>query len=177
VFLGPGLIYWFVLFVVPVGLILAYSFFRRSVTGGIDYTFVGALTPSRDGIAIPRLGALADLGHVLDDHEVDELIVNGADVREQQLVDLVERAHQRGVQVRVAPTTADILRHRAEYVPGQAVPLFELRPPVFAGFDYDVCKGCELCAEVCPVEAVEMIPEPTMVPERGLVRGGRNGHR
>jgi 2-oxoacid:acceptor oxidoreductase delta subunit (pyruvate/2-ketoisovalerate family) len=48
---------------------------------------------------------------------------------------------------------------------------------VFAGFDYDVCKGCELCAEVCPVEAVEMVPEPTPVPARGLVRGGRNGHR
>jgi spermidine/putrescine transport system permease protein len=39
VFLGPGLLYWFVLFVVPVGLILTYSFFKRSATGGIDYTF------------------------------------------------------------------------------------------------------------------------------------------
>lgn len=39
VFLGPGLIYWLVLFVVPVGLILTYSFFKRSATGGIDYTF------------------------------------------------------------------------------------------------------------------------------------------
>jgi len=31
--------YWLILFVVPVGLILAYSFFRRSPTGGVDYTF------------------------------------------------------------------------------------------------------------------------------------------
>jgi exopolysaccharide biosynthesis polyprenyl glycosylphosphotransferase len=40
------------------------------------------------------------------------------------------------VQVRVAPTTAEILTQRAEYVPGQAVPLFELRPPVFVGVDW-----------------------------------------
>ncbi len=38
-FVGPGFVYWLVLFVVPVGLILAYSFFRRSAIGGIDYTF------------------------------------------------------------------------------------------------------------------------------------------
>ena len=30
----------------------------------------------------------------------------------------------------------EILVHRAEFVPGTSVPLFELRPPVFDGFDY-----------------------------------------
>jgi spermidine/putrescine transport system permease protein len=39
IFVGPGFVYWLVLFVVPVGLILTYSFFRRSSIGGIDYTF------------------------------------------------------------------------------------------------------------------------------------------
>ena len=31
---------------------------------------------------------------------------------------------------------------------------------VFEGFDYDLCKDCELCAEMCPAEgAIEMVPE------------------
>jgi exopolysaccharide biosynthesis polyprenyl glycosylphosphotransferase len=30
----------------------------------------------------------------------------------------------------------EILTHRAELVPGQSMPLFELTPPVFEGFDY-----------------------------------------
>ncbi|HET6643148.1 MAG TPA: 4Fe-4S binding protein [Gaiellaceae bacterium] len=30
---------------------------------------------------------------------------------------------------------------------------------VFAGFDYELCKGCELCAEMCPTDAIEMVPE------------------
>ena len=33
----------------------------------------------------------------------------------------------------------------------------------FAGFDYDVCKGCEICAEICPAGAIEMVPEETDV--------------
>ena len=28
--------------------------------------------------------------------------------------------------------------HRAEFVPGQSVPLFELQPPVFEGIDFVV---------------------------------------
>jgi exopolysaccharide biosynthesis polyprenyl glycosylphosphotransferase len=104
--------------------------------GGIDYQFVGAISPSQDGIPLPRLGTLDELPQVLAAQPVHELIVNGGDVTDDQLVGLVEQAHQRGVQVRVAPTAAEILQQRAEYVPGQAVPLFELRPPVFAGVDW-----------------------------------------
>jgi 2-oxoacid:acceptor oxidoreductase delta subunit (pyruvate/2-ketoisovalerate family) len=29
----------------------------------------------------------------------------------------------------------------------------------FVGFDYDVCKGCEICAEICPTEAIEMVAD------------------
>jgi 2-oxoacid:acceptor oxidoreductase delta subunit (pyruvate/2-ketoisovalerate family) len=29
----------------------------------------------------------------------------------------------------------------------------------FAGIDLDVCKGCEICAEVCPTGAIEMVAE------------------
>ena len=104
--------------------------------GGIDYQFVGAISPSQDGIPLPRLGSLDELPRVLESQPVHELIVNGGDVTDDQLVELVEQAHLLGVQVRVAPTAAEILQQRAEYVPGQAVPLFELRPPVFAGVDW-----------------------------------------
>jgi 2-oxoacid:acceptor oxidoreductase delta subunit (pyruvate/2-ketoisovalerate family) len=34
---------------------------------------------------------------------------------------------------------------------------------VFTGFDYDLCKGCELCAEMCPTDAITMVPEASDV--------------
>jgi pyruvate ferredoxin oxidoreductase delta subunit len=30
---------------------------------------------------------------------------------------------------------------------------------VLTGFDYRTCKGCEICAAVCPVDAIRMVPE------------------
>lgn len=27
------------------------------------------------------------------------------------------------------------------------------------GFKLDFCKGCGICAEICPVDAIEMVPE------------------
>jgi exopolysaccharide biosynthesis polyprenyl glycosylphosphotransferase len=49
-----------------------------------------------------------------------------------------------GVRVRIAPSTMEILVHRAEFVPGQSVPLFELKPPVFEGFDYLLKRSFDL---------------------------------
>src|SRR5436309_3228708 len=55
---------------------------------------------------------------------------------ERELLEIVEAAHRRGVKVRVAPRTTELLVERGEYVPGQGVPLFELRPPILAGTDW-----------------------------------------
>ena len=34
--------------------------------------------------------------------------------------------------------------HRAEFVPGESLPLFELKPPVFEGFDFALKRGFDL---------------------------------
>lgn len=103
---------------------------------GIDYDFVGAVTDSADGIELPVLAEVASLPSVLARRELDELIVADSGFSEGQLLEIVEHAHQRGVKVRIAPKTTELLIQRGEYVPGQAVPLFELRPPAFAGTDW-----------------------------------------
>ena len=38
----------------------------------------------------------------------------------------------------------EILIHRAEFVPGQSVPLFELGPPVFEGIDFALKRTFDL---------------------------------
>ena len=103
---------------------------------GIEYEFVGAVTPSGDGGGLPVLGDLTTLPSILDERRVDELIVDDADRDDRRLLEFVDQAHARGVKVRVAPRTTQLLTHGAEYVAGQGIPLFELRPPVLAGADW-----------------------------------------
>jgi exopolysaccharide biosynthesis polyprenyl glycosylphosphotransferase len=111
---------------------------------GIDYSFVGALGPSADGLPMPHLGDLHDLPLVLADARVDELILTDSDFSERELLEIVSHAHRRGVQVRVAPRATELLTERAELVPGQGVPLFELRPPALIGFDWFVKRTFDL---------------------------------
>ena len=112
---------------------------------GIDYDFVGAISTSEDGAGLPILGDLSSLPAVLATRDVDELIVTDSDFSDRALVEIVEQAHRRGVKVRVAPRATELLiERRGEYVPGQGVPLFELRPPVFVGADWFVKRGFDL---------------------------------
>ena len=112
---------------------------------GIDYEFLGALTP--DGTDDPMLdvvGAVEDLPRALRELRPDELIVIGADLDDRLLLQLVDTAHELGVKVQIAPTTTELLTQRGEYVAGQGVPLFELRPPVFAGLDWAVKRAFDV---------------------------------
>jgi exopolysaccharide biosynthesis polyprenyl glycosylphosphotransferase len=128
--------------------------------GGIDYDFLGVISDGGEVDGLVALGGVSELARVLRDQHPDELIVSAVDLGEEELLDLVEEAHRWGVKVRVAPTTAELLTQRGEYVAGQGVPLFELRPPVFAGFDwavkrvFDVTVSFVLIAIATPVWAV-----------------------
>jgi exopolysaccharide biosynthesis polyprenyl glycosylphosphotransferase len=112
--------------------------------GGIDYEFLGVLSDTGAIEDLPLFGRVSDLSRILRERHPDEVIVSGSDLGEEDLLDLVEEAHRWGVKVRIAPTTAELLTQRAEYVAGQGVPLFELRPPVFAGLDWTVKRGFDL---------------------------------
>jgi exopolysaccharide biosynthesis polyprenyl glycosylphosphotransferase len=90
------------------------------------------------------LGSLRDIAQIIAEHRVDEVIIADPAFPEQEAIELVDQCHQRGVTVRIAPSTMEILVHRAEFVPGQSVPLFELRPPVFEGFDYALKRSFDL---------------------------------
>jgi len=105
--------------------------------GGSQVNVVGfvSLTPRPDN-GLRSLGSLEDLAEIVEHQKVDEVIIADPAFPQQQAVELVDTCHRRGVVVRVAPSTMEILIHRAEFVPGQSVPLFELKPPVFDGIDF-----------------------------------------
>ena len=111
---------------------------------GIDYEFVGAVAPSPEGVGLPVLGDVRDLSAVLDRERVDELILTDSDFGERELLEIVDHAHRRGVEVRIAPKATELLTSRVEFVPGQGIPLFELRPPAFVGMDWVLKRAFDL---------------------------------
>jgi exopolysaccharide biosynthesis polyprenyl glycosylphosphotransferase len=106
-----------------------------------------SLNPRPDN-GLTSLGPIDDLGEILERHRVDEVIIADPDFPQDRAVELVDESHQRGVTVRVAPSTMEILTHRAELVPGQSVPLFELRPPVFEGIDFALKRSFDVAGAI-----------------------------
>jgi exopolysaccharide biosynthesis polyprenyl glycosylphosphotransferase len=75
---------------------------------------------------------------------IDEVLITDSDFPQAEAVELVERCHHHGVSVRVAPSTMEILMDRAEFVPGQTLPLFELKPPMLDGVEFAVKRSFDL---------------------------------
>src|SRR5205823_2025325 len=107
---------------------VAYALADRSRTK-VDIVGYISLTARPDN-GLRSLGQLEDLSQVLATERVQEVIIADPDFPQEKAVELVDLCHQRGVTVQVAPSTMEILIDRADFVAGQSVPLFTLRPPV-----------------------------------------------
>jgi exopolysaccharide biosynthesis polyprenyl glycosylphosphotransferase len=98
--------------------------------------------PSPNGLRY--LGSLAEMRGLLRSTAVEEVVIADPEFPEDRALELVDACHARGVAVRIAPSGPEVLVHRAEAIPGEAVPLFELKPPVFEGLDYAVKRTFDL---------------------------------
>ncbi|HUR84180.1 MAG TPA: sugar transferase [Solirubrobacteraceae bacterium] len=116
---------------------------RDAATPTVKVVGFISLTP-RPNNGLVSLGTLDELAAVIHRHRIDEVIIADPDFPQTQAVEVVDIAHGQGVRVRIAPSTMELLVHRAEFVPGEAVPLFELKPPVFEGFDYVLKRTFDL---------------------------------
>ncbi|TML15394.1 MAG: sugar transferase [Actinobacteria bacterium] len=120
---------------------------RRSLgsgRSGIEYEFLGAVASDGDAVDLPVLGRLDAVPRILREQDVHELIVTDGGLNERELLELVEEAHRFGVKVKIAPRTTELLLQRAEYLPGEGAPLFELRPPVLAGSEWALKRGFDI---------------------------------
>ncbi|MBV9310463.1 MAG: sugar transferase [Solirubrobacterales bacterium] len=109
----------------------------------VDIVGYISLTPHPQN-GMKSLGQLGDLPEILGSERVQEVIIADPDFPQEEAVELVDLCHRRGVTVHVAPSTTEVLFDRAEFVPGQTVPLFTLRPPVFQGIDYALKRTFDL---------------------------------
>jgi exopolysaccharide biosynthesis polyprenyl glycosylphosphotransferase len=113
-----------------------------------------SLTPL-PGNGLKDLGPLDELERHF--HDIDEVLIADPAFPQEQAVDLVDRCHRHGIRVRVAPSTMEILMDRVEFVPGQTLPLFELKPPVFEGVDWFIKRSFDAVVSVALVIAMSPV--------------------
>jgi exopolysaccharide biosynthesis polyprenyl glycosylphosphotransferase len=121
---------------------VAHALEDRSRTRVQIAGYVSLLPRPQNGLK--SLGQIDQLPEVLERERIQEVIIADPDFPQERAVELVDLCHRRGVTVQVAPTTMEIMIDRAEFVPGQVVPLFKLRPPVFEGIDYALKRTFDL---------------------------------
>jgi exopolysaccharide biosynthesis polyprenyl glycosylphosphotransferase len=118
---------------------------------------------------------LRDLGPVsrLERHfdGIDEVLITDPEFPQEEAVELVDRCHRHGVRVCVAPSTMEILMDRVEFLPGQTVPLFELKPPVFEGVDFVIKRSFDLIVSTLLVVALA----PVLLLIAAAIRAGSAG--
>jgi exopolysaccharide biosynthesis polyprenyl glycosylphosphotransferase len=107
--------------------------------------FVSLVPRPENGIK--DLGPLDAIESHFDD--IDEVLITDPDFPQERALSLIDTCHRHGIRVRVAPSTMEILMDRVEFVPGQTLPLFELKPPVFEGVDFVLKRTFDIvCATV-----------------------------
>ena len=102
---------------------------------------------------------------------VDEVLIADPDFPQDRAVELIDTCHRHGIKVRVAPTTMEIMMDRVEFVPGQSLPLFELKPPVFEGIDFFVKRSFDLVVAALLIVLLSPVLAATALAIRLTSRG------
>jgi exopolysaccharide biosynthesis polyprenyl glycosylphosphotransferase len=140
---------------------IAESLERAESRQGVPYRVVGRHRLSAGlGSEGGGNGEALALREALDPDAVDEVILAGSAGGDAPVLELLDMCRRRGIPVRLAPTTAELLTHSVQAVPAPGLPLFDLRPPVLGGAAFltkrafDLVVGGLIGILVAPVLAV-----------------------
>lgn len=113
---------------------------------GVAYTVVGTHAPVGDLMYREPSPDGRRLHDAIAGGQVDEVIVTGGLAAAESLSDLLLLCRRHGVQVRLAPTTNELLSYtlRPSVTPG--LPLLELRPPSFGWIQFRVKRAFDMVA-------------------------------
>jgi exopolysaccharide biosynthesis polyprenyl glycosylphosphotransferase len=107
--------------------------------GGPEPEMLGIVADGPASVrGLSSLGVMDDLAALVRDLRPHDLVLAGAELPDSALLELADACRASHTRLRFVPTTAELLLQRASFVPGQVVPLLELRPPVLTGIEWAV---------------------------------------
>lgn len=125
---------------------------RVLVVGEPDATrsVEAALRTGAPGAGLRMVAHVDDIDHLADaisEHHPHDVVLARPPDDETMLIAL-EACRERRIRLRVVPTAAGVLAHHADYVPGLAVPLFDIVPPTIQGVDWFVKRAFDLIISI-----------------------------
>jgi exopolysaccharide biosynthesis polyprenyl glycosylphosphotransferase len=94
------------------------------------------------------VAAPGDIAAAVAEHEPQDVVLAQAP-DDAVLLDALEVCDAADARLRIVPTAARLLARETVYVPGQSVPLFEVRPPTLSGVDWLAKRAFDLVVALC----------------------------
>ncbi|MCW3056399.1 MAG: sugar transferase [Solirubrobacterales bacterium] len=146
-----------------------------------------AVRPVPEAISLPWLGDLAelDIGAVVAEHAIHRIVVSHADVRTEDLLEMLHRAQELGVKVAVVPQPFDAMGPSVEVDNVEGLTVFGMYPPVLRRSSRVIKRGMDivgslvvllvgapvLAAVACAIKVDSR--GPVFFSQRRVGRGGR----
>jgi exopolysaccharide biosynthesis polyprenyl glycosylphosphotransferase len=121
---------------------------RVLVVGEPDATrsVEATLQEAAPGAGLRTVAHVDDVDHLADaiaEHQPHDVVL-ARPPDDATLLVALEACREHGIRLRVVPTAAGVLAHHADYVPGLAVPLFDIVPPTIEGVDWILKRSFDI---------------------------------
>jgi len=133
-----------------------------------SHALVGWIDVGQAAGAVPeltRLGTIDALKALVVEHDLDDLVICGTTLSDEQVERIVDTAWIEGAQVRALSQSKSFLVGASRYVPGEPLPLEQLRLPEFDPTQWALKRIFDLVAgsALLVVSAVVWIPAAILI--------------
>jgi len=116
-------------------------------TPNLGYTVIG-FVDSNGGtekvMGLPVLGAIEDLPHIIENHEIGEVIIGLPEATHEELVGIISQAEREKVSIRVFPDVFQIMASEVTISDLGGLPLLTIRDVALRGWKLTLKRGVDI---------------------------------
>ncbi len=116
-------------------------------TPNLGYTVIGFVdsnSGAQQVMGLPVLGAIEDLPHIIENHEIGEVIIGLPEATHEELVGIISQAEREKVSIRVFPDVFQIMASEVTISDLGGLPLLTIRDVALRGWKLTLKRGVDI---------------------------------